>query len=387
MTASCSYSSDSRGSSASSCTNSSTAENNNNHNISSAAALARQWAAPKLVTLIRDPDHGLGISIVGGKLDLLNLSTGSGIAGIFIKNVLPESPAGRSGLLKRGDRILEVCDIDVRGATHEEAVAAIKNAHQPITFLVQSLLSFVSSNSLFDSSLGSPITEAESNAALGIKPPRRPTSQPPLPDEESDLFSDDIQLERSSSATLAAIPSVITDDSTMKATESDDEITCIEESSSAPLTASEGTPLPHIEPLPRAQLRSISNSSERPHILVPVAPWPMARTPSPELIQSGTDDIDKQDFQARIEAFRKKERNEHPLPPPPLAPPPPTRITLRAKLSSSSTASASTTTNGSDEDDESELSDDRDTQGKVVNKHGTEVGAIVLLLFFCCLPN
>ena len=48
--------------------------------------------------------------VTGGKVDLFNVSPESqkAIAGIFIKNVLPKSPAARDGLLKKGDRILEV---------------------------------------------------------------------------------------------------------------------------------------------------------------------------------------------------------------------------------------------------------------------------------------
>ena len=39
---------------------------------------------------------------------MFQLSPEKAIAGIFIKNVLDESPAGRSGQLKTGDRILQV---------------------------------------------------------------------------------------------------------------------------------------------------------------------------------------------------------------------------------------------------------------------------------------
>ena len=46
----------------------------------------------------RDENNSLGISIVGGQVELN--WTGSFVNGIFIKNVLPNSPAGKSGLLK-----------------------------------------------------------------------------------------------------------------------------------------------------------------------------------------------------------------------------------------------------------------------------------------------
>lgn len=45
---------------------------------------------------------------IGGRMDMFQLSPEKAIAGIFIKNVLEESPAGRSGQLKTGDRILQV---------------------------------------------------------------------------------------------------------------------------------------------------------------------------------------------------------------------------------------------------------------------------------------
>ena len=49
------------------------------------------------------PPAGLGISIVSGRVDGSNA-----VSGIFIKNVLPESPAGLTGQLFKGDRVVEV---------------------------------------------------------------------------------------------------------------------------------------------------------------------------------------------------------------------------------------------------------------------------------------
>ena len=74
--------------------------------------------------------------------------------GIFIKSVMNESPAGRSGKIFMGDRIISVSflfnniiifqvnDVDLKNATHEQAVQAIKNAKNPVHFVVQSLQSF-----------------------------------------------------------------------------------------------------------------------------------------------------------------------------------------------------------------------------------------------------
>lgn len=54
--------------------------------------------------VVREPNCSLGISIVGGKVDLYNAGpdSSSAILGIFIKNVLPNSPAGINGELKVG---------------------------------------------------------------------------------------------------------------------------------------------------------------------------------------------------------------------------------------------------------------------------------------------
>ncbi|XP_046389113.1 inaD-like protein isoform X2 [Ischnura elegans] len=108
----------------------------------SSVLLAKHWGPERLVEVLREPNCSLGISIVGGKVDLYNAGpdSGSAISGIFIKNVIPQSPAGRTGELKTGDRILEVDGIDVRHASHERAVEVIRGSGNPVTFLVQSLI-------------------------------------------------------------------------------------------------------------------------------------------------------------------------------------------------------------------------------------------------------
>lgn len=50
----------------------------------------------------------LGISIVGGHTVIKRLKNGEQLKGIFIKQVLEDSPAGRTKALKTGDKILEV---------------------------------------------------------------------------------------------------------------------------------------------------------------------------------------------------------------------------------------------------------------------------------------
>ncbi|XP_015791818.1 multiple PDZ domain protein isoform X2 [Tetranychus urticae] len=209
--------------------------------VSGSSTLARQWGSPRTIELTREPDQGLGISIVGGKVDLFNLSPGHSIGGIFVKNILPGSPAAKSGLLKRGDRILEVDGRDLREATHDAAVEVIRSAQNPIKFVVQSLL--------------------------------------PVPRE----MMDDVELsssqkapeavDTSSNATLAAITSVTDED-------------CLSERDNT--RSEELTSLP----------KSTSES------LRPFEGWIPPRTPSPVVIQPGLDDEALQENQAQLEAAR-----------------------------------------------------------------------------------
>ncbi|NXW46301.1 INADL protein, partial [Nyctiprogne leucopyga] len=97
------------------------------------------WGPPRTVEIFRDPNVSLGISIVGGQTVIKRLKNGEELKGIFIKQVLEDSPAGRTRALKTGDKIIEVSGIDLQNATHEEAVEAIKNAGNPVVFVVQGL--------------------------------------------------------------------------------------------------------------------------------------------------------------------------------------------------------------------------------------------------------
>nr|XP_055207026.1 multiple PDZ domain protein isoform X10 [Gorilla gorilla gorilla]XP_055207027.1 multiple PDZ domain protein isoform X10 [Gorilla gorilla gorilla] len=65
------------------------------------------WNQPRRVELWREPSKSLGISIVGGRGMGSRLSNGEVMRGIFIKHVLEDSPAGKNGTLKPGDRIIE----------------------------------------------------------------------------------------------------------------------------------------------------------------------------------------------------------------------------------------------------------------------------------------
>ncbi|XP_075065785.1 multiple PDZ domain protein [Mixophyes fleayi] len=98
------------------------------------------WNTPRRIELWREPGKSLGISIVGGRGMGSRLSNGEVMRGIFIKHILEDSPAGKNGTLKTGDRIVEVDGIDLRDASHEQAVEAIRKAGNPVVFLVQSII-------------------------------------------------------------------------------------------------------------------------------------------------------------------------------------------------------------------------------------------------------
>ncbi|XP_046698515.1 multiple PDZ domain protein isoform X10 [Silurus meridionalis] len=98
------------------------------------------WNQPRKVELYREPGKSLGISIVGGRGMGSRLSNGEVMRGIFIKHILEDSPAGRNGTLKTGDRIVQVDGVDLLDASHEQAVEAIRKAGNPVVFLVQSII-------------------------------------------------------------------------------------------------------------------------------------------------------------------------------------------------------------------------------------------------------
>ncbi|XP_066576484.1 multiple PDZ domain protein isoform X10 [Amia ocellicauda] len=120
------------------------------------SAAYNNWNQPRKVELFREPGKSLGISIVGGRGMGSRLSNGEVMRGIFIKHILEDSPAGKNGTLKTGDRIVEVDGNDLRDASHEQAVEAIRKARNPVVFMVQSivhrprkpLLPFLQSNTL-----------------------------------------------------------------------------------------------------------------------------------------------------------------------------------------------------------------------------------------------
>uniref|UniRef100_A0A8C1M5G1 PATJ crumbs cell polarity complex component n=1 Tax=Cyprinus carpio TaxID=7962 RepID=A0A8C1M5G1_CYPCA len=143
------------------------------------------WGPPRRVEVWPEPQESLGISIVGGRTVIKRLKNGEELKGIFIKQVLPDSPAGRTGALKTGDKILQVSGVDLHNASHEEAVQAIKAAPSPVVFIVQSLSSTPRVNLpfltpfkiLFAFLFKQKAGQTSGPPAMRLPPPYRPPSQ------------------------------------------------------------------------------------------------------------------------------------------------------------------------------------------------------------------
>ncbi|XP_016131600.1 inaD-like protein [Sinocyclocheilus grahami] len=141
------------------------------------------WGPPRRGGGGPEPQESLGISIVGGRTVIKRLKNGEELKGIFIKQVLPDSPSGRTGALKTGDKILQVCGVDLQNASHEEAVQAIKAAPSPVVFIVQSLSS-------------TPLQKAGQTSGpppMRLPPPYRPPSQVQEEEQQEEESEDEEQ--------------------------------------------------------------------------------------------------------------------------------------------------------------------------------------------------
>ena len=136
-----------------------TATNFDNASISTHAISMgpKSWGPVKSVEVYRGaPGTGLGISIVGGNVEssgacenylegnrysaVVRPEVDGVISGIFIKNVIPDSPAGRTGQLFTGDHLVQVDETKLTSSDQQIAVQAIKNAGNPINFKIRSLM-------------------------------------------------------------------------------------------------------------------------------------------------------------------------------------------------------------------------------------------------------
>ena len=69
---------------------------------------SRFWGPRRVVTLQRVKGERLGINIWGGTLDLENNRSNDFVTGIFIKSIVPDTLAHKTGQFNDWDRILEV---------------------------------------------------------------------------------------------------------------------------------------------------------------------------------------------------------------------------------------------------------------------------------------
>lgn len=83
-------------------------------------------AAPgcvRRVRVVKAEAGGLGISIKGGRENRMP---------VLISRIFPGLAAERSGALRLGDAILAVNGVDLRDATHDQAVQALKRAGREV---------------------------------------------------------------------------------------------------------------------------------------------------------------------------------------------------------------------------------------------------------------
>ncbi|KAK3576946.1 hypothetical protein CHS0354_017620 [Potamilus streckersoni] len=85
-----------------------------------------------IITIVREPGTGLGISIAGGKGSTPYKGNDESI---FISRVSEDGPAGKAGI-KVGDKLISVNGVPLNDADHYEAVDILKNAGNSITMVV-----------------------------------------------------------------------------------------------------------------------------------------------------------------------------------------------------------------------------------------------------------
>ncbi|KAL8588982.1 hypothetical protein ACOMHN_065764 [Nucella lapillus] len=85
------------------------------------------------VTLQKEGDKGIGITIVGGE------TTSSLDLGIFVKSVLKDGPAARMGQIRAGDRLIAINGVSLEGVQHHEAVQLIRDSAGSVRLLLSQM--------------------------------------------------------------------------------------------------------------------------------------------------------------------------------------------------------------------------------------------------------
>ncbi|KAK5852166.1 hypothetical protein PBY51_023658 [Eleginops maclovinus] len=76
-------------------------------------------------------DSSLGISVTGG----INTTVRHG--GIYVKGIIPKGAAELDGRIKKGDRVMAVNGKSLEGATHQQAVEALRDTGQTVHLLLE----------------------------------------------------------------------------------------------------------------------------------------------------------------------------------------------------------------------------------------------------------
>ena len=82
------------------------------------------------------PTEKLGMNVKGGATGQPGNPFDKDDEGVFISKINPNGAAARDGRLRPGMRIIEVNEVSLLGATHQEAVHALRNVGNKIVLLV-----------------------------------------------------------------------------------------------------------------------------------------------------------------------------------------------------------------------------------------------------------
>ncbi|KAK0044239.1 tyrosine-protein phosphatase non-receptor type 13 [Biomphalaria pfeifferi] len=85
------------------------------------------------VTLEKEEQHGIGLTIVGGE------TTNSLDLGIFVKSIVPGGPAARDAKIMAGDRLIAIGGTSLEGKQHHEAVELIRTGGPKVTLLISQI--------------------------------------------------------------------------------------------------------------------------------------------------------------------------------------------------------------------------------------------------------
>ncbi|KAK3555981.1 hypothetical protein QTP86_032566 [Hemibagrus guttatus] len=114
-------------------------------------------------------DSSLGISVTGGS----NTSVRHG--GIYVKGIVPKGAAEQDGRIKKGDRVVAVNGKSLEGATHKEAVDALRDTGQVVHLLLER-------GQLPEDRVHAPLTPKVTSMVRDTKPQLRSMVKKPQPE-------------------------------------------------------------------------------------------------------------------------------------------------------------------------------------------------------------